>query len=1176
MPTYRTQLPDTIVTLLGKRDTQGLRAFLRTCVDNKGKVFELLLAELYEGNGWHVALKGGRGDAGADILLFHPNTPSTVSLIIQAKNRALPLNFDQTKIELMKFEEQGASLYNCQNFRLVSVSGFVRRTKKLTAFNMLLGGWEHVEELVSTYAPQSELLPKIELYAHNRNTYERINELWTASRHVAVVQATGTGKGYLIAKVLADHIDKPKVVLAPSTYILDEQKSKIPWLSSSTGYLTYKRLLRMKAKEIAILDYSLIVLDEFHRCGAKEWSKGVQKLLDCHPEAKVLGTTATPIRYLDNSRDMVEELFEGVIAENLSLASAIVRRILPPPTYISALYTLNDECTVLRDAVSKSRHTKDEKAELVRKINSVQIEWQKTSGVPQILKKYLPPSINKLIVFCKDEQHLDEMEVEVQRWFQKAGTHKRRKTYRVLASDPDSDRELADFRKADRKDTAHLLFAVEKLNEGLHIPEVGAVILLRPTESPILFYQQIGRCMQVGMDHSPIIFDLVNNFRSIRASDFLADLAEAKGAEARRRAEVGLSEYAPSVIVEDVSKPIREVIEEIGKQLVSWEVMYEVFAEYVRTQGNAKVPSNATVDGYQLGIWVVKQRASRGCISQERRERLEALPGWSWDPFSDQWEEGFCILKEYVEEKGHARVPQSHKTTGGFKLGVWVNSQRTKRKKLTTDRIQRLEELPGWCWNARSYRWEEGFSYLQQYVRREGHARVPTSHKESNFNLGGWANQQRSRKNRLTNERRQRLEALPGWTWESRSFQWEDGFSHLEQYVEVKGDAKVPQSHKSDDGFSLGLWVTTQRRNKRNLSEEQIQRLQLLPGWSWNTRSSKWEEGVSRLIAYVDEKGDANVPQSYITADGFSLGNWVTTQRCNRETMSRQRKERLEALPGWSWNAVVDQWTSGFSHLLEFVRRKGHARVPSGYKAADGFNLGAWIRTQRANEEKMPLDRRELLERLPGWCWNSRSYKWEEGFSHLKKFVEEFGHAKVSQTATGAGGFKLGAWVNNQRTRKNTLSQDRIERLEALPGWCWDTLIDQWDEGFRHLQEYVSREHHAKVPKTHIEAGFRLGAWVAWQRSSKKKLSPERVKRLESVPGWIWNVRSDQWEEGFRHLEEYLKNEGHSRVPQSHKSTDGFKLGSWVSVQRGNREKMSQQRRNRLEALRGWEWRIGS
>jgi len=138
-----------LLQLIQRKDEESVKAYLETLPETeKGKLFEKCLAELFKGNGWLVESKGGRGDRGADILLYHPKTPDRVALIIQAKNHAKPLTFDETKLELIKFEEQAAPKYNCRQYNLFAVNGFVKEAHKLSEFNMLLSDWEYVTRLI--------------------------------------------------------------------------------------------------------------------------------------------------------------------------------------------------------------------------------------------------------------------------------------------------------------------------------------------------------------------------------------------------------------------------------------------------------------------------------------------------------------------------------------------------------------------------------------------------------------------------------------------------------------------------------------------------------------------------------------------------------------------------------------------------------------------------------------------------------------------------------------------------------------------------------------------------------------------------------------------------------------------------------------------------------------------
>jgi len=84
-------------------------------------------------------------------------------------------------------------------------------------------------------------------------------------------------------------------------------------------------------------------------------------------------------------------------------------------------------------------------------------------------------------------------------------------------------------------------------------------------------------------------------------------------------------------------------------------------------------------------------------------------------------------------------------------------------KTLPEARRQRLDEL-GFVWNALETKWAEGLRYLTIYKEREGHCRVPVTHKENGFPLGYWVSNRRQNKLILSEARRQQLDEL-GFDW---------------------------------------------------------------------------------------------------------------------------------------------------------------------------------------------------------------------------------------------------------------------------------------------------------------------------------------------------------------------------------------------------------------------------
>jgi superfamily II DNA or RNA helicase len=312
---------------------------------------------------------------------------------------------------------------------------------------------------------------------------------------------------------------------------------------------------------------------------------------------------------------------------------------------------------------------------------------------------------------------------------------------------------------------------------------------------------------------------------------------------------------------------------------------------------------------------------------------------------------------------------------------------------------------------------------------------------------------------------------------------------------------------------------------------------------------SDWDMNYGLLQKFHVSEGHCRVPKGY-TADGFSqLPTWVRTQRRFKKNnqLDVDRIKRLDAL-GFTWDVLMDWWEEGYDALQKYHSREGHCVVPVEY-SFDKFKLGHWVRTQRRfkKNNQLDVDRIKRLDAL-GFSWDPHVSQWEEGYAALQKYHAREGHCRVPQ-GHREDGFKLGTWVFTQRARKHTPHKDRIKKLDAL-GFTWDVLTDQWEEGFAALKKYHAREGNCLVPRGYIKDGFKIGLWVFTQRRGKKnnQLDVDRIKRLDAL-GFSWDPHVSQWEEGYAALQKYHAREGHCRVPQGHRE-DGFKLGTWVSVQR--------------------------
>lgn len=352
-----------------------------------------------------------------------------------------------------------------------------------------------------------------------------------------------------------------------------------------------------------------------------------------------------------------------------------------------------------------------------------------------------------------------------------------------------------------------------------------------------------------------------------------------------------------------------------------------------------------------------------------RRTQLDQL-GFAWDIHTEMWDEGFRHLLSFFEEHGHSRVPIRFCSTDGYRLGSWVNAQRTKQADVSSEKKSRLNELD-FVWEPFSEKWELGFKQLEKYKTAFGHCLVPGTYKvaEDAFALGAWVNAQRTKRDGLTEQKRDRLDAL-GFVWDVPSDKWNEGFSRLELFKKENGHCRVLVTEKCADGYPLGQWVRGQRTTQTRMPFNRRARLDAL-GFSWDPLSEQWDEGFRHFADYVRTNNRAFVPYSFVTTDGYKLGLWVANQRSSVNEVSVERKAKLSAL-GFVWDARESKWQEGYEHLKRYLATVGHCRVPQEFATEDGFRLGQWVGVQRTNRNKISAERKARLDAL-GFVWSAAS-----------------------------------------------------------------------------------------------------------------------------------------------------------------------------------------------------------
>lgn len=325
-----------------------------------------------------------------------------------------------------------------------------------------------------------------------------------------VVAATGIGKTYLAA---FDSKDYSKVLfVAHREEIIKQAKASFACVrpNISMGFFTgveknkdvdilfatvqtlgQKEYLKEEYFQKDYFDY--IIIDEFHHAVSKNYTN----LLEYFTPKFLLGLTATPER-MDN-RDVFEICNHEVVYE-VRLKEAINKGWLVPFRY----YGIYDETNYKNISFRNGKYdgSELEKALMIEKRSNL------------ILNHYKKYNSKIALGFCSSRNHANYMA----KYFSENGVT----AYAVLSGDKmeysmDRQEAINKLKNGEIK----VLFSVDMFNEGLDITSVDMVMFLRPTESPTVFLQQLGRGLRRHKDKTYVnVLDFIGNYKKANLVPF--------------------------------------------------------------------------------------------------------------------------------------------------------------------------------------------------------------------------------------------------------------------------------------------------------------------------------------------------------------------------------------------------------------------------------------------------------------------------------------------------------------------------------------------------------------------------------------------------------------------------------------------------------------------------------
>jgi len=410
-----------------------------------------------------------------------------------------------------------------------------------------------------------------------------------------------------------------------------------------------------------------------------------------------------------------------------------------------------------------------------------------------------------------------------------------------------------------------VLVTVRVLSEGVDIQCATTCMFVEPRNGHTEALQCIGRVERLHPDKTLAYVVLPSTNEERELARFLRTLARADpriaaAVASKTSGRINIVTTSDAVLI-DYTVVYASVAQLLAGADGAWETKCAMVRTYVSEHGQFPAQSYRTAAGGALGYWLSNQRQRRSKLSVGRVALLEAIPGWWWKtktaraPLDTDREIAWGLMCGRVEVYvlAHGKLPaRTYVDTDGAAVGSWVARQRRLAVKLSSERVARLEKIPGWAWRVharpaplakdKNVAWRLVCASLEAFVAENGKFPPCAYRDPGGINLNRWVLYQRDARPCLTRDQIARLESIAGWSWVARTKRvrlsadknqaWSLMCARVEAFVAETGTFPG-QRRCADDGTKVGQWAHRQRRTKAKLTAERIARLESIPGWWW-------------------------------------------------------------------------------------------------------------------------------------------------------------------------------------------------------------------------------------------------------------------------------------------------------------------------------------------------------